>query len=84
MGGCPIKKTRYFDIKLSCLGLLVGILACCSVIYSQKIKGNFQLKFALSGGTIMAMIVNVKSIMVGNRDFGNLASICGSCAKNED
>ena len=32
----------------------------------------------------MAMIVNVKSIMVGNRDFGNLASICGSCEKNED
>ena len=56
MGAAPIKKTRYFDIKLSWLGLLVGILACCSVIYSQKIKGNFQLKFALSGGTIMAMM----------------------------
>lgn len=32
----------------------------------------------------MAIIVNVKSIRVGNRDFGNLASICGGCAKNED
>ena len=32
----------------------------------------------------MAMITTIKSIMVGNRDFGNLASICRSSVKNED
>ena len=32
----------------------------------------------------MAMITTIKSIMMGNRDFGNLASICRSSVKNED
>lgn len=32
----------------------------------------------------MAMITTIKSIMVGNRDFGNFASICRSSVKNED
>ena len=48
--------------------------SCGSVMYSQKIKSEFQVKFMISGGTIMTIIANLKGIMVGNREFGNFAT----------
>ena len=55
--------------------VLVGYFSCCSVMYSQKLKGQFQFRFIVSGGTIMTIIATVKSIMVGTGSSGNLYKI---------
>lgn len=57
---------------------MVRIVSCsfCMLlchIYSHEIKNKFQMRFILSGGTIMTIIENIKGIMVGNREFGNFA-----------
>lgn len=44
-------------------------------MYSQKLKGQFQFRFIVSGGTIMTIIATVKSIMVGTGSSGNLYKI---------
>lgn len=41
-------------------------------MYSRKIRSQFQFRLIVSGGTLMAIITTLKSIMVGTGGAGNL------------
>ena len=53
--------------------LLTVAISCYSVMYSHQIgKGKLQLRFIISGGTMMTIVNIVKGMVGSNGDLGNL------------
>ena len=56
--------------------LLTIILSCCSVMWSNNLKGNMSFRFILSGGTIMTIISELQKVSAG-------AGVCGLHRTND-